>query len=137
MTTFIDTNVLIYLLSSASKYHSWSKLEFEKCKSNGPIIISDIVYAEFSIAMDNKDATDKAIRELACERLKISDHALYNAGRAFKLYKTNGGKKETLLPDFLIGAQAESENAPLLTVNARDFHKVFPKLKLISPTNTS
>src|SRR5437588_272086 len=105
MTTFNDTNVLIYLLDSASQHHSWSVTEFKKCREKGPIILSDIVYAEFSIGMADKTATDKAIRELACERLRITDQALFNAGR----YKDKGGTKGNVLPDFLIAAQAENE----------------------------
>ena len=125
--------MLIYLLDSASQHHSWSVTEFKKCREKGPIILSDIVYAEFSIGMADKTATDKAIRELACERLRITDQALFNAGRAFKQYKDKGGTKGNVLPDFLIAAQAENEQAPLLTGDQRDFLALFPTLSVISP----
>jgi predicted nucleic acid-binding protein len=133
MTTFVDTNVLIYLLDSGSTLHDWSVTEFQRSKERGPVIVSDIVYAEFSIGMADKDATDRAIAELACERLRITDQALFNAGRAFKLYKLSGGKKDKMLPDFLIAAQAENESAPLLTANVEGFLQHFSKLQVISP----
>jgi predicted nucleic acid-binding protein len=133
MTTFIDTNVLIYLLDTASPHHTWSVTQFQKSKNVGPVIVNDIVYAEFSVGMQDKQATDEAIVALACERIHISDDALFRAGRAYKEYKNKGGTKLNVLPDFLIGAQAETEGAPLLTANVKDYLSLFPKLKLISP----
>jgi hypothetical protein len=38
-----------------------------------------------------------------------------------------------VLPDFLIGAQAEAMGAPLLTANRGDFVKYFSEVVLISP----
>lgn len=133
MTTFVDTNVLVYLLDIASPHHSWSLKEFEKRKVVGPVILNDIVYAEFSIGMPDKKATDEAIRNLACERLRISDEALFRAGRAYKDYKSRGGTRLNVLPDFFIGAQAEVEGVPLLTGNSRDYLGYFPTIKLICP----
>jgi predicted nucleic acid-binding protein len=48
--------------------------------------------------------------------------------------KEHGGVKSNVLPDFLIGAQAEAAQAPLLTVNSKDFMSYFAKLNLVCPT---
>jgi predicted nucleic acid-binding protein len=135
MTTFVDTNVLIYLLDPQSDYHQWSLDQVNKAKANGPVIIPDIAYCEFSIGMPSKAATDEAIDSLALERLPCSDESFFRAGRAYKKYRDeNGGTKGNVLPDFLIGAQAEAAQAPLLTANRRDFLNYFTKLNLVSPT---
>lgn len=135
MTTFVDTNVLLYLLDPASVHHAWSVNEINKAKANGPVIVPDIAYCEFSIGMESKVATDEAINSLALERLPCSDESFFRAGRAFQKYKNeNSGPKSNVLPDFLIGAQAETADAPLLTANRKDYTGYFTKLTLVSPT---
>ena len=99
MTTFVDTAVVIYLLDDKSEFHKWSVNELNKAKKEGPVIIPDIVYCELSVGLPSKEATDKAISELALERYPCSDASLFIAGRAFKKYKEeNSGPKNTVLP---------------------------------------
>jgi predicted nucleic acid-binding protein len=108
--------------------------ELDKAKANGPVVVPDIAYCEFSIGMPSKAATDEAIQSLALERLPCSDESFFRAGRAYRKYKDeNSGMKANVLPDFLIGAQAETAEAPLLTANSKDFLGYFAKLVLVSP----
>lgn len=138
MITFIDTNVLIYLIDDREPLHGWSEKQFIHCKSQGPVVIPDVVYAEFSAGMTSKKHTDEALETLSLERAQISRDALYEAGRLFRTYKTNGGNKKNVLSDFFIAAQAADEEAYVLTANRKDFYKLLPTLKLITPkTKTS
>lgn len=137
MTTFVDTNVVIYLLDLDLPFHDWSVEEIAKAKENGPVILPDIAYCELSVGMESKEATDTAIAELAFERLSCSDASLFRAGRAFLEYRDkNKGTKSNVLPDFLIGAQAETIGAPLLTANRGNFLKYFSKIHLITPPSS-
>lgn len=134
MTTFVDTAVVIYLLDEEHNLHAWSVDELNKAKKQGPVIIPDIAYSELSVGLPSKEATDQAITRLALERFPCSDQTLFRAGRAFKKYKEeNDGPKNNVLPDFLIGAQAETEGSPLLTNNKADFVGYFPEIQLICP----
>jgi predicted nucleic acid-binding protein len=134
MTTFIDTNIVIYLLDESSEHHKWCQDAINKAKEAGPVIIPDIAYCELSVGLPSKEATDQAIAMLALERFPCSDQSLFLAGRAFKKYRANAGTKNNVLPDFLIGAQAKCEKAPLLTHNEGDFKGYFPDIELICPT---
>ncbi len=133
MTTFLDTNVLIYLLDQQANFHQWSVSQFEKSKADGPVIISDIVYCEFCVGMNTQGAVDTAISQFGIERLRGNDAALFRAAMAFKDYRKNGGSKTNVLPDFLIGAIAEVAGSPLITANRKDFLGYFPQLQVISP----
>ncbi len=121
------------LLNQAEKYHTWSVLQLQACKANGPAIISDVVYCEFSIGMATQADVDAAVSQFGLERLRGSDAALFRAGVAYKLYRSRGGPKTNVLPDFIIGAIAEVAGAPLVTINAKDFVGYFTNLKLITP----
>ena len=87
MTTFVDTNVLIDLLEPESEHHTWSKEALEAAKLNGPVIVSDAVYSEFSVAMDSVEATNQALDSLALVRVGYSDVVLFNAGKAYAAYR--------------------------------------------------
>lgn len=134
MTTFLDTCVVIALFDDADRLHEWSVQEVEKCKANGPAVICDIVYCEASVGMNTRQELDEAIEAWGIERVSLPDDALFSAGKAFKKYKTqNRGPKHGVLPDFLIGATAESHGVPLITNNAKDYARYFPAVSLISP----
>ena len=133
MTTFIDTNVLIALMNPDEPHHAWATEAFKKCKSDGPAIISDIVYCEFSIAMDSQEVLNETLEAFALERYPTPDAAFFRAGRAYKTYRTRKGTKNNVLPDFIIGAVAELAEAPLLTANHRDYEGYFPRVELIHP----
>ena len=131
MTTFVDTSVLIPLFDTASPHHAWCREQVET--ADPPLIISDIVYTEVSIGMDSKEATDAAITQFAFVRRAYSDEVLFRAGRAFLDYKANDGPKESLLPDFFVGAQAEIEGEALLTRDTGKVGTYFPGVQLIAP----
>jgi len=131
MTTFIDTNIIVYLLQESSPFHDWAKNAV--ANADPPIIASDIVYSELSIGMADIAETDAAISNLAIERLPFSNDALFLAGRAYKKHCENGGSKSNVLSDFLIGAQAQAEEAPLLTNDVKNYKSYFPAVVLIKP----
>lgn len=134
MTTFLDTNIIVALLDDTHIHHAWSVEELKNRKIEGPAIVSDIVYCEVSVGMKNQAEVDEAINKLGLERIRCRDEALVRAGVAFKEYRdANKGPKLGVLPDFIIGAVAETENAPLMTVNGKDFTGYFPGVALITP----
>lgn len=133
MTTFLDSCIFIALLNESDRLHDWSVEAVIKCKEIGPAIISDIVYCEVSVAMRSRAELDQALADLSLERVRLTDEALFRAGKAFKRYREeNKGRKLGVLPDFLIGAMAEVHSAPLITDNKRDFIGYFPSINIIS-----
>jgi ABC transporter substrate binding protein len=52
-----------------------------------------------------------------------------DAARAQAEYRRRGGRREVLIPDFLIGANADHFSGCLLTTNPRDFLRYFPGSK--------
>ena len=113
MTIFLDTNIVIALLDDQHMHHAWSVAELEK-SDRRPAVVSDVVYCEVSVGMPDQATLDRAIADLNLERFPFKDEALFRAGEAFKTYKNvNKGTKTGVLPDFLIGAIAETENTPI------------------------
>jgi len=134
MATFLDTTALIDSTSAASPRHDWCIEALDQARLEGPLLITDVVFSEFSVGMESLEATNEAVALLALERYAFSDEALFRAGRAYRQYRIeHGGIKSNVLPDFLIGAQAEVSGAPLISANPGDFLTYFPELQVISP----
>jgi hypothetical protein len=135
MTTFFDTSALIALTNDTEQHHAWSLAEYEAGRGRGPIVINPIVFAEYCAAYSTLDEVQKSLHELGIEILTDEQMSLFRASRAYRKYKgVNNGPKNSLYPDFLIGAAAETTRKPLVTLNERDFIKYFDAITLIYPT---
>lgn len=64
---------------------------------------------------------------------EIPRAGLFLGGVAFKRYRDNGGERDGILPDFLIGAHAAVTGRALLTRDRGRFRTYFPSLELITP----
>jgi len=58
---------------------------------------------------------------------------LFLAGEAFRSYRTRGGTRTGVLPDFLIGAHAAVAGLPLVTRDVARYLTYLPTLDLIAP----
>lgn len=133
MTAFFDTSAVIALATPAETNHGWALGEFTTRQAAGPIVVSDIVYAEVSAGMSSRADVDEIIRRFGLERTRLDDAALFDAGQRFKLYRKTKGQKTNVLPDFFIGAAARLLGVPLVTANPKDFRGFFSGLIIVHP----
>jgi len=131
--TLVDTNVLLDLVTDHPDWSEWSLARLEEAALAGPVHINDIVYAETSIRYDRIEDLDAMLAEARIDIAPAPRSALFLAGKAFRRYRSTGGTRTGVLPDFFIGAHAAVEGWPLLTRDARYYRRYFPKLKLIAP----
>jgi predicted nucleic acid-binding protein len=131
--TLVDTNVLLDLVTDDPDWSEWSLARLEEAALAGPILINDIVYAETSIRYSRIEDFDAMLTEAKIDLAPMPRGALFLAGKAFQQYRSAGGARTGVLPDFFIGAHATIEGWPLLTRDAGRYCSHFPKLKLITP----
>jgi predicted nucleic acid-binding protein len=70
---------------------------------------------------------------LGIQMVEMTRPAARMAGLAFRQYRQRGGAKSGVLPDFFIGAHANSGGHKLLTRDAGRYQTYFPTIQLISP----
>jgi len=122
-----------YILQAISKLKSW----------NTRIFISLIVYSEIWTGIELiEDTTERSSSIdnlnsmlMSIDARVVSDNILIarRAASAQGEYRRKGGKRQILIPDFLIGANAEFYSKRLLTTNPRDFIRYFPEVEVITP----
>lgn len=133
MTTLVDSNVLLDLVTDDPDWSAWSLARLEDVALAGPVMINDVIYAETSIRYGKIEDFEAMLAEANIELAPMPRAALFLAGKAFQNYRRVGGVRTGVLPDFFIGAHASIEGWPLLTRDIGRYRSYFPKLELISP----
>ena len=129
----VDSNVLLDVLTEDPAWFDWSSRSLEQCAEDHVLVINPIIYAEVSIGFDRIEDLDAALPESMVERRPIPLDAAFLAGKCFLKYRRLGGRKQSTLPDFFIGAHAAVQKMALLTRDASRYRTYFPRLRLICP----
>ena len=131
--TLVDTNVILDVVTDDVVWRTWSVTMLDRQSNIGPVLISDVVFAELSPAFPSEESLDDAIARLGVTLQRIPKPALFVAGQAFKQYRRERGTRTTVLADFFIGAHAEVTGFSLLTRDTRRYRTYFPDVPLIAP----
>ncbi len=130
---FVDSNVLLDLMTEDKTWFSWSADAIANAADRFRLVINAVVYAEVSVRYSRIEDLDAVLPKAMFDREAIPYEAAFLAGKAFLTYRKNGGARRSPLPDFLIGAHAAVAGYRLLTRGAARYRTYFPKLTLISP----
>ncbi len=131
--TLVDTNILLDFVTRDPVWLVASQEAFVARASLGRMRIIDVVYAETAPSFRSSADFDKFLEALGVEPMAMSRQALFLAGRAFRQYRTQGGQKTNVLPDFFIGAHATVEKVAILTRDSRSYRSYFPDAQVIEP----
>jgi predicted nucleic acid-binding protein len=131
--TLIDTNVLVDVLAEDPAWIDWSVEQLRRQREAGPLSINEIVYAELAVRFQTESELNAALVEFGIRLERTPTPALFVAAKAFHRYRTAGGPRSSILPDFFIGAHAEVEGLSILTRDTRRYRSYFPEVELIAP----
>jgi predicted nucleic acid-binding protein len=132
----VDTNVLLDVLENDAAWADWSIGQLRAQSKIHRLAINPIIYSELSLAFSTMEALDRSVDALGLVMIEMPRPALFLAGKAFVLYRRQGGKKGNVLGDFFIGAHAAVAGCPLLTRDTRRYASYFPGVTLIAPDAT-
>ena len=129
----VDTNVLVDVLEDDPQWADWSLAQLRGQAQIHELLINPVIYAELSLTFSKAEALDQAVDGMGLVMREINRPALFLAGKAFVRYRRKGGKKQNVLADFFIGAQAAVLGCPILTRDISRYHTYFPSVSLIVP----
>lgn len=131
--TLVDTNVLLDLVTDDPVWADWSIRRLDAASMRGRLFINAVVYAELSVRFGRIEDLDRVLEDSGVTVEEIPRAASFLAGKVFQQYRSLGGNRTGVLPDFFIGAHAAILGVPLLTRDVRRYRTYFPSLGLIAP----
>ena len=130
MTSRVDTSVLISIVKAEPSAGAWVNVLEDVC-TGGDIVICDVVAAEyFAVLLDEKKFY-ASLSALGITFSPMSIESAQMAGRIFKQYRREGGPREHLVPDFLIGAHAQLQAERIAAIDRGYLRRYFPKLQIV------
>jgi predicted nucleic acid-binding protein len=129
----VDANVLLDILTDDPSWRSWSEEQFLKGVEDDQAAVNPIIYAELAGAYKSAAELDRALSGWPVQRLPLPYEAAFPASQAFLRYRREGGQRRSPLPDFYIGAHAQTAALTLLTRDASRYRSYFPKVRVIAP----
>lgn len=132
MAILVDTNVIIDIVTDDPQWADWS-ISILEAYADEELSINSAIYAELCFDYSSIEDVDYLIRQFRFNYLEIPRDGLYRAAKAFKVYKSRGGSKDFVLPDFFIGGHAESSSSRLITRDVHRYRSYFPSVTITHP----
>jgi len=132
MRTALDTSVLIAIAKEEPDAEAWVET-LSAADADGDLVICDIVAAEFFAVLLNESRFAESLQALGIVFVPTSLESAQLAGRIFKEYRREGGPREHLVSDFLIGAHAQQQADRIAAIDRGYLRRYFPRLKILKP----
>lgn len=129
----VDTNVVADIVGRDPTWRMWSVDALDRSRRSGPVKFNDIVFAEMSARLSSEAEVSSVFSELGIEFERIPIGALFLSGQIYRQYRMAGGPRLNVLPDFFIGAHAQTTRQRVLTRDVRRYRTYFPDVELITP----
>jgi predicted nucleic acid-binding protein len=131
----VDSNILIDIIERDRVWFEWSSTQLANASVAGDAGITSIVVAEVGPKFPSLDAFRADLRKLMLTVNPLTDEAAFAAGQAFREYRRIREGPKAILADFLIGGQAATTGATILTRDPAIYARYFPDVPLIAPTD--
>lgn len=137
--TLLDTNVLIYASDPTARHHAWARRTVADAVCAGGAAINAACLAEVCVGAGDPETAADTIRGWGVSILDIPVAAAQVCGKAYREYRRRrreqAGKDSPVmpLPDFFIGAHAETMGWTLATADETRIRTYFPSVRLITP----
>lgn len=134
MITAVDTNVLIDVFGADASFGAASAAALRECRAQGRLVACEVVWAEVSAAFSDADAAGAALDRAGVEFSALDAAAALAAGTAWSAYREQGGTRNRVIADFLIGAHAGEQGDRLLTRDRGFYRSYFEDLHVVDPS---
>ena len=132
MPVLVDSNVIFDVTNDDPVWADWSDAQITSLQSDG-LLVNLLIYTELCTQASATAEVDALLASLKLELQELPREALFLAAKAFLKYRRQGGTKTVPLPDFFIGAHAQTLGIPILTRDAGRYASYFPGVALICP----
>ena len=129
MIVAVDSSVLFSVWKGESAGEQWLD-KLVHTAAIGKLIVCEIVVAELGGYFESPKNLHESLENLNISIVHSTVKTCHYAGKIFKNYRKEGGKREHLIPDFLIGSHAHNQADKLFAEDRGYLRKYFSKLKV-------
>jgi predicted nucleic acid-binding protein len=130
--TAVDSSALLLVLRRQPGWEAWREV-LTKAAAEGLLLISPVVFAECASGYPSPAVACERFEAIQLHYDPFTPEAAYLAGRTFLQYRSEGGPRETLIPDFLIAAHAAVQADRLAATDRGYLRRYFPRIPLVNP----
>jgi predicted nucleic acid-binding protein len=132
MPILVDSNVIFDIVTRDPAWESWSSSALEQ-NAGQDLFVNSMVYAELCAPAKDTAEVDALLAAMELDFFDLPREALFLASHAHLAYRRRGGTRTSGLPDFFIGAHAQTLGIPILTRDKGRYATYFPSVPLICP----
>lgn len=129
----LDTSVLIDVLVADPLHADASEQAIAAALAMGEVVVCEAVVAEVQSMLDTEANVMEVLESMGIRFLPGNEQVAMRAGLMQKRFRARGGRRERVMPDFLIGAHAMLQCTALITRDDAFFHEFFKGLRIIVP----
>ncbi len=132
MAIGVDSSALLAIIRPDPDGQDWLDL-LMALGAVDRLVACDVVLAEVAPFFDDLAAMIERLAALGVEFDPITPATAFRAGEIYSAYRRAGGPRQTLIPDFLIGAHALEQGAGLVASDRGYLRSHFRGLKVFQP----
>jgi predicted nucleic acid-binding protein len=134
MITAVDTSVLLDVFAADRVFGAPSREALRRAVAEGSLIACPVVWAEVAAGFPTVQQASQAMQQLGVGFSSIDLAAALAAADVWHRYRREGGTRQRLIADFLIGAHACGHPDRLLTRDRGFYRRYFEGLQILDPT---
>ena len=129
----LDTSVLIDVLVADPRHADASEAAIASALAAGEVVVCEAVVAELQSMLDTDANVMEVLESMGVRFQPGSEQVAIRAGLMYRRFRARGGRRERVIPDFLIGAHAMRQCTALITRDEAFFRQFFKGLRIIAP----
>ena len=129
--------MLIDVLTGDTDFGEPSRVALREARARGVLVACDVVWAELATAYSDPGRARNALDTAGVEFSSVGLAAALEAGASWRRYRSSGGRRPRIAPDFLIGAHAALQADRLLTRDRGFYRSHFAGLTVVDPSDGS
>lgn len=106
MITAVDSSVLLDVFSADSTFGTLSREALRAARADGSLVACEVVWAEVAAAFGSQPGSDDAPDRLGVRYVPLDQAAVALCGQQWRRFRAEGGTRQRLIGDFLVGAHA-------------------------------
>ncbi len=129
----LDSSVLIDVLVGDPQHADASEAAIASALATDDVVVCEAVVAEVQTMLDTDVNVMEVLESMGIRFQPGNEQVAMRAGLMNKRFRTRGGRRERVTPDFLIGAHAMLQCTALITRDEAFFRFFFKGLRIIVP----